>query len=772
MHTRRARRTAVSAALRIALVAGVAGAAATATGHDEDWRKLADKLPAIFGPVWSLGQQVDSDVFLRNNDTFDADGVTCNANIPVNNFGLGSTEAQDCWGYVSPSGREYAIITLSNGYGFVEVTDPDNPVIVGAISAPSSPWHDVKVVGQYAYGVSEGGGGIQVMNMGNIDGNVAGPRVSNIGNFQTSGHTSTHNIIVNLDSDALYVCGTNIGNGGLFRVDLSSATSPAIAGGYTDIYVHDAQVVTPTSGPFAGREIAFCAGGLNGGFTQTGLRIVDMTNPNSPQVLSTLFYPSAGYAHQVWLSDDGNTLYLNDETDEQGGLVPQTTTRIIDVSDLTNPQFVGTTSSGLPSIDHNLYVRDGYMYQANYTSGLRVFDIADPLDPVQVGFFDTFPSSNAASFNGAWSTYPFFPSGTVLISDIERGLFVVTVDAIMDRLALSISDAPAILDPAGGESVTVEIREQGLVLDPSTAELVVDQGGQQTVVQGTPAGGDLYTFEFPPVDCGTDVSYFFRALDEGQLEFTLPADAPNNAFDAIVASDSELTFDDDYQLNLGWTVVSTAADGQWQRAVPSDDSRGAPGADFDGSGFCYVTDNADGNSDVDDGFTRLTSPTFDLEGGGTVSFAYWLNDISGGPLSATDNLVVEIRPDNVTPWTEIARYGSASGSWRTDEIVVDASLASTTTQVRFTVSDDDPQGVVEAGVDAFQVSKLSCTDANPSCNAADVAFPFNVLDLTDVDTFIAAFTNGDLAADVAAPFGVLDLTDVDAFIAAFLGGCP
>jgi choice-of-anchor B domain-containing protein len=754
------RRTCAKAIAAASAPAALWLAAGTLTAHDEDWRKLADREAPVYGPVQSL-----SIGFLEDGD-FDADGVICNAWIPLNNFGLNSLEGNDCWGYTSPSGREYAIMGLSNGFGFVEVTDPDNPVILNSIPGPTSPWHDVKVIGEYAYGVSEGGAGIQVINLSNIDNGT----VSLVRNVQDSGHSTTHNIVSNEEAGTLYICGANVGNGGLINIDLSDPENPRLNGGWTEMYVHDAQVFTPNSGPYAGREIALCSSGFGNGSVQTGLRVVDITNPSSPVVLDTLFYPNAGYSHQVWISDDQTTAYLNDELDEQSGFVNETTTRVIDISDLTNVQFVGTFSSGRPAIDHNLYVKDGYIYQANYRSGLRIFDAADVRNPVEVGFFDTYPGSDAPSFNGAWSTYPYFDSGTVIVSDIERGLFVLTVTATQDRLRLAIpGELPTLVDPAGGDVVELEVIEAGLTLDPASVKLVIEQDGSTTEVVGVPQGNGVFAFTFPPVDCGPDVSFFFEAGSESQQIFTLPGNAPAQVYSATVASDQSQTFADNFQSNQGWNVTSTAVDGQWQRADPADPDRGGPGADFDGSGICYVTDNATGNSDVDDGFTRLTSPTFDLDGGGIVSFAYWLNDIPGGPLSATDNLVVEFSGNNGGSWTEIERFVSAAGNWREAEIVVSDALASAQSRVRFTVSDNDPQGVVEAGIDAFRVAKLSC-DA-PDC-IADLAAPFGELTFGDISAFVSGFNNSDPIADLAAPFGELTFGDISAFVAAFDAGCP
>jgi len=455
------------AAVSTALAAAVLLLAAnTANAHDDDIRKILDNLPPVYGDIWTLGMSTP------RGGVFNSSNVTLLAHIPLNNFpGLSTASGNDCWGYVSPSGREYAIMGLEGGFGFVEITNPTAPVIVKTINGPVSLWHDVKVIGNYAYGVSEGGSGIQIMDMSDIDnGNV-----SLIRNWMAGGYSTTHNIVVNEESGSLWVTGTNIGNGGLIHIDITNPVFPALDGGWTDMYVHDAQVVTWHGGALNGHEIAFCAGGFSGGFTSTGLRIVDVTNPNNTQTLSTLFYPNAGYAHQVWLSSDRKYVYLNDELDE-GSTVAVTTTRIINIEDLANPVLVGTYTTGLPAIDHNLYTRDSVVYQSNYRSGLRVFDALDPTNPVEIAFFDTFPGSDSANFNGTWSNYPFFPSGNIIISDIERGLFIVRVDAALRPMALSqVGQPPATIDPAGGQTLTAKtFTRNGVIV--SGVDLMLNTG--------------------------------------------------------------------------------------------------------------------------------------------------------------------------------------------------------------------------------------------------------------------------------------------------------
>lgn len=355
---------------------------------------------------------------------FESDGVTLMAWLPLNEFWNGPHDnGNDCWGYVSPSGREYAIMGLYGGTGFVEITDPGDPVILEVINGPDGLWRDVKVYQDHVYSVSESGSGIQVMSMADIDnGNVT------LVNTVTSGGTqSTHNLAINTDSGYLYRTGG--GSNGLRIYDLADPVNPVYVGEWDERYVHDAQIVSFTEGEYADREIAFCSGGFDGGWTETGLDIVDVTDKDNLFLVKRLFYANAAYSHQLWLSEDRQFIYLNDELDESWYGSP-TTTRIINVSDLENAFEVGTFTNGNTAIDHNLYVRDGFIFESNYRSGLRIFDAADPSNPVEVGYFDTYPDNDGVDYNGLWSNYPFFPSGTVIGSDRERGLFIWEVDVL------------------------------------------------------------------------------------------------------------------------------------------------------------------------------------------------------------------------------------------------------------------------------------------------------------------------------------------------------
>lgn len=748
-------------AIILAVSAGLARA-------DEDGRKLLDLEPMVPGPVWRLGDGTE------RGGGFSAVGVTLMAWLPLNNFPGGHGSGNDCWGYVSPSGREYAIMGLERGFGFVEITEPGNPVIVASVTGPTSLWHDVKVIGHYAYGVSEGGSGIQVMDLSDIDnGNVTLVR-----NQQSGGHSSTHNIVSNPDAGTLYLAGANIGNGGLVSLDMTDPTRPTVAGGWTDMYVHDACVVSYTSGPYAGREIAFCAGGYNSGWNSTGLRIVDVTDKNNMFTISTYYYSTPAYSHQVWVSPDKHYAYLDDELDEDYGLVPTTTTRVIDVSNLSSPSQVATFTSNSAAIDHNLYFRDQFIFEANYTSGLRVFDATNPVSPVQIAYFDTFPTSENPSFNGAWSCYPYFPSGTVIVSDINRGLFVLRVDVIDgDRLDIQlVGDPPTTLDPNGGTVLEATIAEEGETVAPGGVALVVVDGqGTEHTVLGTQTSPGNYSFVSPTLDCTDQVEYFIGAESNSGEYYFAPLTAPTRGWSAIVASGQTTEFDDNFESNLGWTTASNASAGAWQRGVPAGlGDRGDPAADFDGSGSCFLTENAAGNSDVDSGTVTLTSPAMDASGGNAfINYARWYSNTAGAA-PQEDTFNVEVSNNNGASWTTLEVVGPTGpevfGGWVYKSFRLADVFASPSSQfkIRFIASDLGSGSVVEAAIDAVSLSVLEC-DSPPTCTADRNAD--GVLDFFDIQDFLDDFAAHDVSADLTGE-GLWDFFDVQMFLAVFAAGCP
>ncbi len=352
----------------------------------------------------------------------DASGVTLLSHVPIADFGGGSSGSNDCWGYVSPSGREYALIGNYNGVGIAEVTNPTAPVVLTEIPHPGSTWSDMKVYDEYAYVVNENGGGLQILDLRLIDQGIVTEAPANPQEF-----SSAHNVALNPESGFLYPCGTSP-IAGFLAYDLSAPANPQISQGWywNDEYVHDVHFVNYDDCPYAGRsgpcEIAFASCG------GAGLRIIDVTDKANMTTIGSSTYTGLAYCHQAWTTEDRKYLLIGDEGDELAFGI-STATYVFDVQDVANPTHVSTFTNGHYAIDHNLYVRGNFMYAANYASGLRIFDVTDAPNAQEVAWYDT-PSQPIVSYVGAWGVYPFLPSGNILISNMGTGLYVFDVTQV------------------------------------------------------------------------------------------------------------------------------------------------------------------------------------------------------------------------------------------------------------------------------------------------------------------------------------------------------
>ena len=387
---------------------------------------------------------------------FDCRGVDLLSFVPIGEFRGDETRAvlggglSDIWGWTDPkTGDEYVMLGKTNGTAFFRVTDPTDPVYLGEIpndGAVQLVWHDIKVFRNHAYIVSESTNhGMRVFDLTRLRG-VTEPQTWTE-DFNYPLGFSAHNIAINEDSGYAYIVGGNNGlvapdqcRSGLHIVNLSNPTlptfagchaigeGPGTAGGVVGVplgsYVHDTQCIT-YNGPdkdYADSEICMNSSEIH-------LSVVDVTNKAAPSQISTVGYSKVGYTHQGWFTEDQRYFLLGDEGDETADEPTNTRTMIFDVSDLDNPKLVGEHEAETKSIDHNLYIKDGLVYQSNYTAGLRVTD-TDRLakgELVERAYFDTFPANDDATFQGTWSNYPYFESGTIAVTGIDEGLFLLKV---------------------------------------------------------------------------------------------------------------------------------------------------------------------------------------------------------------------------------------------------------------------------------------------------------------------------------------------------------
>lgn len=371
--------------------------------------------------------------------TFQCRNVDLMALLPLSAVGGGT--ANDIWGWTDPQTlREYALLGRSTGVSFVDVTNPTVPVYLGNLPTHTveSLWRGLKVFRNHVFIVSEAADhGMQVFDLTLLR-NVASPPVTFTETAYYDGIASAHTINIDYETGFAYIAGSKPGatrtigintcpgrtggGGGLHMVDIRNPSAPVFAGCVdSDGYTHETQCLI-YRGPdtqYRGREICFSS-------NEDTLTIVDVTDKNAPVQLSRTGYEGRGYTHQGWLTDDQRQFLLNDELDEQQLHVP-TRTFVWDVSDLDAPAVREIYEGPTASIDHNLYVRGQFAVESNYRSGVRILDVADAATATlrEVGFFDVYPIDDQALFNGTWSNYPYFASGTVIASGIEQGLFVL-----------------------------------------------------------------------------------------------------------------------------------------------------------------------------------------------------------------------------------------------------------------------------------------------------------------------------------------------------------
>ena len=153
----------------------------------------------------------------------------------------------------------------------------------------------------------------------------------------------------------------------------------------------------------------------------------DAARKRHPETISVARYPDVGYTHQGWLTADQRYFVQGDELDAGAGGVHRTRTSVFELTELDDPVVLLEYHGGTPASDHNLYIRGRYMYQSNYSAGLRIVDVGDPTHPEEIGYFDTFPDggADAPGFAGAWSNYPYFRNGVVGVTSMTEGLFLV-----------------------------------------------------------------------------------------------------------------------------------------------------------------------------------------------------------------------------------------------------------------------------------------------------------------------------------------------------------
>lgn len=545
--------------------------------------------------------------------------------------------ASDIWGYAA-NGREYALVGLNTGLSIVDVTNPSNPTQLQFLQgySPGTDWWDVKTWGSYAYVINEGGNGLMIVNLSNLPGAVTST-------FWTTGNYSTaHDIFID-ENGIAYIVGMNILNGGVLMLDLNTnPTNPTVIGNYTRTYVHDL---------FVRGDTMWTANVNNGTFS-----VVDISNKANPVVLADQSTTS-NTTHNLWLSDDGNYLFTTDE-------IADAYIESYDVSDLNNITRLDRfqSSPGENVIPHNVFMKGNYGIISYYRDGVVVYDATYPDNMIEVGNYDTSPNYSGNGFNGCWGVYPYLPSGNIIASDIEEGLYVLGVNYVQAcQLNGTVTDAGTSL-PIGNATVTIQNQNISSstntngeyvsgILNSGQYDVIYSRTGYVSHVErNVPLQNGVRTTIDVQLTTSTNTSLTITVKDSSsgayipnaQLYIESPSgystysstNASGNITLNNIPSDYYYIYAgqwgyvtqvwqgivsggtinlsllegyyDDFLFDFNWSASSNASSGDWERDYPDGtDYNGAPsnpGNDAlnDFGGLAYVTGNAGGTAGNDD----------------------------------------------------------------------------------------------------------------------------------------------------------------------------
>jgi choice-of-anchor B domain-containing protein len=689
--------------------------------------------------LYALGQ--NTNVTLRSQFTYT--GTSTGANI---------------WGYVDSVGNEYALVCRSNGLSIVDVTNPNTPVSVAFIPGNSSQYREVQVKDKYAYVVTEGGGGLQIINLSTL------PNSSGITYHYYTGDgpisfllNTAHTLFI--EGNYLYINGTfGLFNGGTGCFNITDPWNPSYLGNYSvgtgnQIYVHDGYV----------RNDTLYAAHINSGY----FSVVDFTNKANPIEIVNHNTPSNN-THNTWLSTDGKTLFTTDEV--SGGYLTA-----YDISNLSNITEVDKIRSnpGFGSYVHNTHIinkgGNDYAITSWYCDGFTIVDAGRPENLVQIGNYDTYTGTNN-TLNGTWGVYPYLPSGNIIVSNISEGLFVFTPNyvrasylegtitdsitgqpintAVVKILNSNIKDStdlngnyeigtsiPGVYDIKISKTGYYDKIISGIIL--TSGNLVVQDielipliplmlTGQ--VIDGATSlpvanahvslKNDQFEFQTTTNSLGNFTVFGYQdnySILSSKWGYKMTSNQNINLTSSPISISLNKGYYDDFTFDLGWTVSSTANKGKWERAIPlgsynTSSFMCSPNFD-DTTDFgikAYTTENSTNivnYQNVDNGYTKLTSPTFDLTlfNNPFLEYTRWFYANGAMP---NDSLIIFLDNGSMSVLIDIDTNSSSTNAMLINKSIriQDFITPTSTMKVIIYVVDNNPTNtIVESLFDKFHI---------------------------------------------------------------------
>lgn len=310
------------------------------------------------------------------------------------------------WGYSDGQGGEYALIGNYDGFRVVNVTDPAHPTQLYFAPGPGNGWREIKTWSHYAYGVTETGYGLTIIDLANLPGNNLSHTI-----FHTTDLgplSNAHTIWIDEKGRAFVFGATGLqGTGGCLIFDLTAdPLHPVLLGAINNTYFHDG---------FVRGDSLWAAAMFLG-----SMQVHDVSLPAYTHLMGSRQTPG-NFTHNIWLSDDGQYAFTTDE-------VPDGYITAYDVTDMNNIRELDRIQMDPAGneIPHNVHYLNGWLPSAYYREGVVIVDAHRPQNLVVTGYYDTsYPDTGSNKFAGVWEAYPYLPSGNIIAGDRFKGLYVL-----------------------------------------------------------------------------------------------------------------------------------------------------------------------------------------------------------------------------------------------------------------------------------------------------------------------------------------------------------
>ena len=643
-------------------------------------------------------------------------------------------------------GREFAVIGLQNAASFVDVTDPSNPYEIDRIQGSTSIWRDLKYWNRHVYIGTEADDGIKIVSVDDPDNPILVNTITDVDN--------SHNVYI--DSDGyLYIVGADIYD--VWIYSLEDPANPSLVGTWELEYCHDIEVYN---------NKLYCAAIYTGNF-----HIVDVSDKSNPITIASHFTGFNGIStHDVAVTEDEQYLFTGDEN--LSGHI-----KVWDISDYSNINLVDEwfTPEYETHTVHNLYVRPGtnQLVVSYYADGTRILDISDPTNLEEIAYYDM--SDIEGLYVGNWGTYAYLPSGHIISSDIEQGLFVLELGGV-SILHQEIEDIDDLSIPYVGFSAEVasfDGQVENVILHYSLDNITWNQ------TQMTLAQGNTYTAVMTFDQSGAIIYYYITASNNLGQSSQYPQMGDYVSFNYGDLIDILV---EDFEINNNWYVESDASAGFWELGIPNPSfEQGVlvqTNQDHTEDGLqCYVTGNAQidenspGQDDIDGGSTTLYSEIYNLSSYVDVQVSYWrwyTNNLGNNP--GNDIWNVQVTSD-LESWVDLEYTNNSLNEWSELRFVLSNFIELTDqVQFRFIASDESNPGdngsggsLVEAALDDFKLeiigynSLLGDLNLDSQVNILDVVLLVNII-LGDLDPSSSQAEAADLNNDSLT--NVLDIVSL------------